>query len=156
MLVNGPGKLIVQLPSNESEDEGCDGHQNRLGNQFGPDLGPNSLMFIFDKVTTIKGAIPQGFDSIVDLVKLNGCVDENADVVENEPDDLNGVLLLQGIVDEDELVDVAKHEDGEVSGDGADFIVVFGDVSAQAGLELGKDVSVGIVSLGSKEKGVEQ
>jgi len=134
MLVDGPRKLVVQLPGNEGEDEGCDGHENRVGNQLDANLLP-------DIVPGDEAVILEDCNSIVDLVELDAGIDENADIVKDKPDDLDGILLAQGIVYEDELVDEAEHEDGEVCGNGAGFVVVLRNVVAQARLELGKDVA---------------
>lgn len=77
--------------------------------------------------------------SILDLVKLDAGVDEDADVVHDEANDLDGVFEAQGVPDEDELVEVPEDEDGEIGGDGAGFRVDRGG-KMDVGLELAKDV----------------
>lgn len=81
----------------------------------------------------------QRFDSIVDLVGLDGGIDKNAEVIYDEPDDLNSVFLGEGVPDQGELIDVAEHEDGEIGGDGAGLIVVI-NILLESVLESGEDV----------------
>ena len=89
MLVNGPCKLVVQLPCFEGEDDGSDSHQNRQSDEHGLDVVPEVLGNEAARVEVVG--------SVLDLIELDSGVDENTDVVENESDDLNGVLHAQGI-----------------------------------------------------------
>jgi hypothetical protein len=134
VLVDSPRKFVVQFPGNESEDKRCDGHENGMGDQLDADLLPN-IVFDDEAVRLEDG------DGIVNLVELDTSIDEDADVVKDESNDLNGVLLAQGIIYKNKLVDEAEHEDGEVRGDGARLVVVLRNVVAQARLEFCKDIS---------------
>jgi hypothetical protein len=50
----------------------------------------------------------------VDLVQLNGRVDAYPEVVEAQANDLNCILLSERVVNEEELVQQTKDEEGEV------------------------------------------
>lgn len=63
--------------------------------------------------------IAQLVDRIADLIFLYGSVDEQADVVDTQTDDLNGVLESECIPPQDQFVHKAEDEEGEVGGDGA-------------------------------------
>lgn len=89
-----------------------------------------------DKVLAVES-----LDGIVNLVELDASVDEDAKVVKDQTDDLNGVLHAQGIVDKQHLVNVAEHEDGKVGRDGAGLIEAVGDLIVKRMLELCKDIS---------------
>jgi hypothetical protein len=89
VLVNGPGKLVVQLPSLKCKQKGRKGHQTRQGNQQRTDLWP--------KRGQHEVLSPQALCGVLDLVKLNGGIDEDAEVVDDETDDLNRVLEAQGV-----------------------------------------------------------
>lgn len=127
MFVDSPCKLIVQLPGDEGKDDGGYSHEDGQGDEHGLDLGPE---IIRDEVVLV-----QGLDRIPDLILLDGGIDENANVVDDESDDLNGVFHAQSIVYEYQLVDVSEHEYGEISGDGAGFIMDIVDVLCEAALE---------------------
>lgn len=147
VLVDGPRKLIVELPRNESEDDGRDGHYNGESDEWATDLGPDR-----EVIKTIQDL--QRSDGFVDLIELDSGVDQDADVVDDQTDDLNGVLLGEGIVDQGDLVDVAEHEDGEVGGDGARLVVVV-DIVLEGILEAGEDISRRTVSSGTETGEVE-
>lgn len=83
-------------------------------------------------------------DSVADLVELDGGVDENADIVDDKTNDLNGVFQTQGIPDKPQLVQIGEHEDGEIGRDRASCAVTacpFG-FPMDAGLEFTKDIAV--------------
>jgi hypothetical protein len=88
-------------------------------------------------------AISKDADSIVHLVPLDGSVDEETDIVQNEADDLNRVLHAQGIVDKKELVDVSEHKHCKICWDSARFAVSAAQILVKADLEFSEDVSVG-------------
>jgi hypothetical protein len=134
VLVDGPCKLIVQLPGDEGKEESRNCHQagqryeHRL--DIGPELGCN------------EGIGIEFIGGILDLVELDGGVDENAHVVDDEADDLNGVLQSQGVPHEPQLIQVTKHEDGEIGGDGAGLAVcVLGFLPADTILKFAKDIA---------------
>jgi hypothetical protein len=116
VLVDGPRKLVVQLPSLKCKQKGRKGHQTRQGNQQRADLWP--------KRGQHEVLAPQALCGVLDLVKLDGGIDEDAEVVDDETDDLNRVLEAQGVPYEPEFVQIAEHEYGEVGGDGARLVLV--------------------------------
>jgi len=133
-LVDGPCKLVIQLPGLKSKKDGRNGHEDRQSNQHGLD--------VFPEVARNKGAIVEVVGRVPDLVELDAGIDENADVVDDDSNDLNGVFEAQGIPHEHQLVDVAEHEDGEKGGNGAGFAgsrALCGKVNVC--LELAKDIS---------------
>ncbi len=135
VLVDGPGKLVVELPGDEAKSQGCDGHEHRDGDEHGldgePEVGGDEVLVVEDLC------------GVSDLVVLDGGVDHDADVVDDEADDLDGVLQAQGVPDEEQLVQVGEHEDGEVGGDGAGIAVDVGCFKVQRGLEEAKDITGG-------------
>jgi hypothetical protein len=133
MLVDGPCKLVVQLPCFKSKENGRKCHQAGQGNEHGPDILP--------KLAGDKTALAQLIGGLLDLVVLDGSVDENADVVDDEADDLNGVLQAQGVPHEPQLVYVSKHEDGQVGGNGAGLAVDALRLPVDAVLKLAKDIA---------------
>lgn len=135
MLVDGPRELVVQLPGLESKADGCKSHQTRQGDQERLDIVPEPVL---DKVPILELV-----DGVADLVVLDSSVDEDADVVDDEADDLNGVLQSQGVPHKPQLVQVAKHEDGEVGGNSAGFapVGVLG-LGVDRGLVFGEDIAV--------------
>lgn len=60
----------------------------------------------------------QRIHCFVHLIDLYRRVDHHAEIVETQPDDLNGVLQPQRIPDQDHLVQEAEDEDGEIGGNG--------------------------------------
>lgn len=134
-LVDGPRELVVQLPGLECERKGSDRHENWQGDQHG--------LHVFPKLLGNEGILVQRVCSILDLIELDGGIYENTHVVENEPDDLNGVLQAQGVPDEEQLVDVAEHEDGQICGDGARLVADAWGGKVDAALEFAKDISGG-------------
>lgn len=72
-LVDGPGKLIVQLPCFKGENESSNSHQNGQSNEHGLDVVPEVLGDEAARVEVVG--------SILDLIELNSSVDENTDVV---------------------------------------------------------------------------
>ena len=138
-LVDGPCKLIVQLPCFEGENESSDSHQHGQSDEHRLDVVPEVLGDEAARVEVVG--------SVLDLVELDGRVDENADVVQNETDDLNGVLHAQGIPCKEELVDIAEHEDGEESGNRAGLVgACTRGREMDLILELAKDISDGVLA----------
>ena len=89
VLVNGPRKLVVQLPCLECKEHGRKGHQTRQGDEHGLDVFPE---FGINKV-----ALVQLISGVSDLVELDRGINEDTGVVDDETDDLNGVLQAQRI-----------------------------------------------------------
>ena len=92
-LVDGPSELIVQLPCFESEGDGSDGHEDWQGDE--------ERLHVEPKVVRDEGILVQGVGGVPDLVELDSGIDENADVVEDQTDDLNGVLQPQAVPHEE-------------------------------------------------------
>jgi hypothetical protein len=72
-LVDSPSKFIVQLPCLKCEHESSDSHQDRQSDQHGLNLVP--------EIGGDKFLLVEVVGCVLDLVKLYGGVDENADVV---------------------------------------------------------------------------
>jgi hypothetical protein len=133
VLVDGPCKLVVQLPCFKGKEDGRKCHQAGQGNKHGPDILP--------KLARDKAALAQLIGGIFDLVVLDRSVDENADVINDEADDLNRVLQAQGVPHQPQLVYVSKHEDGQIGGNGAGFTVNALGLPVDAVLKLAKDIA---------------
>ena len=56
---------------------------------------------VFPEILGNEAARVEVVSSVLDLVELNGGIDENADVVQDESNDLNGVLHAQSIPGEE-------------------------------------------------------
>lgn len=98
---------MVQLPCREAhENQGqADDTWNSddIGLNMPPVLGVNFLIHRF-----------QESNGVVDLIELHGRLDQQANIVDAETDDLNRVLHPECIVNQEELVDKAKYEECEV------------------------------------------
>jgi hypothetical protein len=141
MFVDGPCELVVEFPSKESKHNRHNSHDNGQSNQHRLDFLP--------EMREDKGRFIECGNGLLDLIELNGSIDENADIVQDEPDDLNCVLESQGVVYKNNLVDETKHEDGEVCGDGARLFVLFdGYIWEQTRLECAKDISTRVLVIG--------
>lgn len=100
-LVDCPGKLVVELPGAACHQE-CSQCQNaRDGNQKGfcitPDLFVDEVVF------------GQFKDGLFDLLHLHCAIDEEANIVHDQANHLDGVFHAQRIPNEDELVDEAEN-----------------------------------------------
>jgi hypothetical protein len=133
VLVDGPRKLVVQLPRFKGEKDGRNCHQTGQRDQHRSDVGPELGL---DKRLPV-----QLIGGVSDLVELDGGVDENADIVDDESNDLNRVLQSQSVPHEPELVQVAEHEDGKVGGDGAGFAADVRGFPVDAVLEFAEDIA---------------
>lgn len=110
VLIDSPGKLVIQFPGDEGHQDGAKSHQTGLHDQEWLDIGPECQV---DHVILL-----QLHDGVVNLVHLDRGVHQDSDVVDAETDDLNGVLKAEGIVDQDHLVDITEHENREIRGNG--------------------------------------
>lgn len=112
VLIYGPSKFTVEFPSNECqhkrEESDKDGNREQIRLNGGPNFGS-----WLDVVTTI-----QVDDSVVDLIVLNGSVDEHSTVVHTQSNNLNSVFEAQRIPDQYKLVEETKDEECEVGWDG--------------------------------------
>lgn len=111
MLVDCPCKFVVELPGHKGHEDGSKGHEAWLHDQKRLDLSP--------ELDHDEAIFLENDDGVVDLVDLNRGIDQDAEVVNAETDDLNCVFQAQRVVDQNHLVNVTKHEDGEVGGDGS-------------------------------------
>jgi len=134
VLVDGPGKLIIQLPGNESH--GKSENPNDTGNheQEGFDVLPEGCVRLDVSIRH------QLCDGLVDLIILDRGINEHATVVDTQADDLNGILESQRVVNKDQLVEETEDKEGEVGRDRlGDFAPGF--VRVETLLDVGKQVS---------------
>ena len=86
MLVYCPRKLVVQLPRNTPEHNGAErqnaGHGNKEWLDIGPEFGPD----------LISSGSREEENRIAYLICLNSRIDHQAQVIQAQPNDLNGVL----------------------------------------------------------------
>lgn len=136
LLVDGPGEFLVQFPGDEAEEGGAESDYAGHGDQVWPHRDPQIEVVFLDVVL-----LEEGGDGIADLVHLDGRVDQDCQVVGADADDLDGVLLVQRVVHEHELVDEAEDEEGEVAGDGAGDAAGLVGVGGERHLELGEDIA---------------
>ena len=102
MLVDRPGKLVVQLPGDEGHEHRSDCEHAGYGDQ--------------ERIGLAEEVLSRGLkriESIAELVLLDRGVDQLGDVQQTYADDLDRVLETQGVDDQDELVDTAEDEQGE-------------------------------------------
>ncbi len=104
MLVNRPGKFIIEFPSNyrqdysEKGDDAWHRHQKRLY------ISPDGRIWL-----DVVGICESSY-GLVNLVVLNRRIDKHANIIDANPDDLNGVFQSQRIVDQDQLVKETEDE----------------------------------------------
>lgn len=134
-----PRKLLVELPGAEDHASRGESNHSRGGNEKRSNVGPQQ----------IRGhALAQSIDrcqhinSHLNLVHLDGRVDEQGQVSNADANDLNRVLHAKRVPDDNQLVKEAKDEESE---EGRDRLVlrlgiVGVDVGSEAYLELAKDV----------------
>ena len=130
---------MVKLPCHTAEEDGTESNDARTCQeepvQFIPDVW-------FDLRYSITFRIGnESVDGLFYLRNLYARVDDHADIVEAQADDLNGVFRAQRIVDQDQLVQETENEEGEVCGyrvRGAGTPGVWEKVY----FELGKDVAL--------------
>ena len=84
----------------------------------------------------------QLFNGIMDLVRLYGGIDQNADIVQAYADDLNGVLQAESVPDEDVLVEKTEDEDGKIGRNRLGCGHGSARLELQADLESRENVSV--------------
>ena len=88
VFVDGPGKFIVKLPRYDTHQNGADGH----------DDGQSDCEGLDDCIEIRSQGLPATVffvDGIPNLIRLYRRLDEKADVVNAEPNNLNRVLELQ-------------------------------------------------------------
>ena len=106
---------MIELPGHTAEQNGteCDdtGTSQKEPIQLLPDVW-SDLWF------TAAWRVYESINGFLDLSYLYTGVDEHASVVEAESDDLNRILGAQRIVNQDQLVQEAENEEGQVGRDG--------------------------------------
>ena len=111
MLVNRPGKLVVQLPGDTSHQDRAKSEDARYCDHERLDCRPN-----INAGLDLVGSL-QHIDCIVDLVLLYCGIDKQSEIIHAKANDLNGVFEPQGIPHKDELINESKNEEGEVGWD---------------------------------------
>jgi len=112
VLIDGPGKFIIELPGNEGHDNGEESDNTWNGEQVWMHVIPD-ICFLVHVVQTL-----QGMDCLVDLIVLNGSIDKHAKIIDAKPDDLDGIFKSQGVVDEYQLVEKPEDKECKVCRDG--------------------------------------
>ena len=87
MLVDRPGKFIVQLPSDQGEEHGAERQHTRCSNETRLQIHPNTLGNVASKL----------FDGLIDLVHFHRRVDHHTEIVDANSNHLNRVLQAQRI-----------------------------------------------------------
>ena len=105
---------MVKLPCHTTEEDGTESNDARTCQeepvQFIPDVW-------FDlRFWTAVRRFDQSIDGLFYLRNLYARVDDHADIVKAQADDLDGVFRAQRIVDQDQLVQETENEEGEVCG----------------------------------------
>lgn len=90
VLVDGPREFVVEFPRDEGQTDGSEAENGGDGDEIWSSTVPD--------VATLFG---EAHGDVRDLFHLDCAVDEQADVVDDETDDLNGVLQSQAVPDED-------------------------------------------------------
>lgn len=139
MLVDGPCELVVQLPGNEAKSNSRDSHEHGYGDQHRLNGDP--------EVVGDERFLVEGVGGVFDLIELDSCIHHDAYVVDDESNDLNGVLEAQCIPYEEQLVEVAEHEDGKICGDGAGLAIDIVGFEVQLALEAAEDVAAEVLVL---------
>src|SRR3569833_355571 len=110
LLQDIPGEHLVELPGDETHHHRRHGDDDRDGYQVWPHERPQVRLAGFQ----LDGApVLQLRHGVLDLVDLDGRVDQDGHVGGADADDLNRVLHPQGIPHEDQLVQVGEEEEGE-------------------------------------------
>jgi hypothetical protein len=111
VFVDRPGEFVVQLPSDDGQANGSKRKNARNGNEERLGLSPNfQVNFILQA---------QGDHSFFDLIHLDSCIDQEADVIDADADDLNSVLEAEGIINEYYLVQETEDVEREKRGNGS-------------------------------------
>jgi len=97
MLVDAPCKLIVQLPADNAHENSRKCDHTRNSDEERSNGAPN--VRLHKLLICVLGLIRrQGIIGIIDLVHLNGGIDEHRKVEDADTDDLDRVLKTEGIV----------------------------------------------------------
>lgn len=108
MLVDCPRKLIIQLPCNNRHNRCEEPNDARNCNQVWSNVRPDRNAWPDPSFEA------QSFNCLVDLVVLDGCINQHTNIVDAEPNDLNGVLQSKGVVNQDKLIEETEDKEGEV------------------------------------------
>ena len=118
MLVDRPCELIIELPRNVAKHRSEESNDDWNSNQVRLDNWPEQLAF--KQVTWACLAVKRPH-SFMDLVDLNGRIDEEPEIVKTQSNDLNGVFQAQRVVHENKLINETKDEECEVCRDNLGF-----------------------------------
>jgi hypothetical protein len=135
ILIDCPREFAVEFPSNETHQHGAERQDAWYGNEAWFEKVPGGGI-------NLVAGIYELCHGLVDLIHLDSGVYHHAQIVDAQANDLNGVLQPERIPDEEELVDEAEDEDGEVGGDGKGGrgAVARGRLAAQGGFKFAKDI----------------
>ncbi len=110
LLQDVPGKLSVQLIRNGAHDNGDHADDGGHGNEEGFDQQPHVLVLV---VRLQSAGVHELVDRAVNLINLEGGVDEDGQVGHAQADDLNRVLEAQGVPCQEQDVEEAEDEEGQ-------------------------------------------
>lgn len=109
VLENVPSVFLVDLPGDKDHANGREGDNGRDGNQVRLDIAPE----VSSSGVLLEGIVlPKNIECLLNLVNLNGSVDHESQVGEADSDNLDSVLLAEGIPDDNESVEEAENEEG--------------------------------------------
>ncbi len=115
VLEDIPGEFLIQLPGAKGHADGGESNNGRNGDEKGLDVAPEFMRG--DVVAESIGAAKNG-NSRLNLVDLDGGIDEHGQVGDADANDLNRVFHAEGIPDDDQLVEETKNEESEKGGNG--------------------------------------
>ena len=103
---------MVELPCNTTEEDGTESNNARTCQEEPVQFVPNVWFDLRYSAAVRVGN--ESVDGLFYLRNLYARVDDHANVVEAQADDLNGVLRAQRIVDQDQLVQETEDEQSKV------------------------------------------
>jgi hypothetical protein len=109
MLVDSPRELVIEFPSDKSHQQCPQGHNARNDDEERLRLVPHIQL---DLVHIIKGC-----DSFSNLLHLHSAIDQETDIANTQPNDLNGILHPQSVIHQDQFIEETKTIEGEEGGD---------------------------------------
>lgn len=101
VLKNVPSKLLVELPGNVYHDNSGDSNDDRGGNKVGLDIVPQHgrCDALLQRAVDLEDS-----KSHLNLLKLEGRVNQKSQIGDADADDLNRVLHAQRVQHEDQFV----------------------------------------------------
>lgn len=115
MLVDGPCKFVIQLPTNNAHQHGRQGDYAGNCNQRRLNHWPD--IFLDTKIgrALSNTKLPQEIVCVVNLIHLDGGVDKQCSIENANAYDLNGVLQSKCIIAKNYKEYMPKDEEGQVS-----------------------------------------